>query len=132
MDVDVMAESNSGETAADVAQRCAGRSELIQLLKAIEVEVAMEEVSARSRHLAESSVDVGEKRYGRMLATLINFITMLTDCENNSNKSNTSNKSNSWSANLSSFMSDGSADGKLEGSAESEDVGKYQHFKQIK
>ena len=55
MDVDVMVESNSGETAADVAQRCAGRVELIQLLKAIEVEVAMEEVATRSRQLAEGT-----------------------------------------------------------------------------
>lgn len=113
MGIDVMAESNSGETAADVAQRCASRFEIVQLLKAIEVEVAMEEVSYKSKTLAMNSVDMEEKRFARTLSTLVNFITMLTDNESSSVKS---------SSIVSSVVSDSSGEGKVERSTESDDI----------
>jgi len=74
MGADVLCESNTKETAGDVAQRCHSNADLVQILKAAEVEVAMREVGRKVTNLLASAPTLKEQQFCRLLSTLLRYI----------------------------------------------------------
>lgn len=94
MGADVMCQSNTKETAADVAQRCNARMEIIQILKSAEVETSIREIEHKVENLLNSSPSMKEQALCRLLTTLVDFIkqsnsTELKTADNNENTDGT-------------------------------------------
>lgn len=74
MGADVLEESNTFETAGDVAQRCNAKKEIVEILRAAEVERTMREVEEKVNNLLASSPTPKEQHFCRLLTTLLNLI----------------------------------------------------------
>jgi len=72
MGAEVLEESDMGETAGDLASRCGGRKEMIQILRAAEVEIAMEVLENKASTLL-ASTNVKDKKFGKLISSVLKY-----------------------------------------------------------
>eukprot|EP00794_Sanderia_malayensis_P000404 gene404-1039_t len=67
-----LAETLTNETAADLAERCGGKLEIIEMLRAAEVETAV--IRLRERIKALQGLNSKERKLWRMITCLLNYV----------------------------------------------------------